>query len=157
MRARLLANLLKRRVLAALVVVVAVLGATAMYVQAGKVTTTYRTSPVVYGTITQTIGMAGNLAPVTEADLNFAASGTVSSVRATVGETVVKGDLLAAQDSTLLSAQLSQAKANLSSAQAKLTQDEAGPTAQNLAQAENPVSQAQVSVNSATTSLAVML
>jgi len=149
-----ISNLLKRRVLAALIVVVAVLGATAMYVQAGKVTTSYRLSPVVYGTITQTIGMAGNLAPVTQADLNFAASGTVQSVHATVGMTVVKGEELAAQDSTLLSAQLSQAKANLASALAKLTQDEAGPTAQNLAQAQNPVAQAEVSVNSAATSLA---
>jgi multidrug efflux pump subunit AcrA (membrane-fusion protein) len=154
MRARVISNLLKRRVLAALIVVVAVLGATAMYVQAGKVTTSYRLSPVVYGTITQTIGMAGNLAPVTQADLNFAASGTVQSVHATVGMTVVKGEELAAQDSTLLSAQLSQAKANLASALAKLTQDEAGPTAQNLAQAQNPVAQAEVSVNSAATSLA---
>jgi len=153
-RARLISNLLKRRVLAALVLIVAIVGATAIYVQAGKVTTTYRTSPVVYGTITQTIGMAGNLAPVTEADLNFAASGNVQSVHATVGMTVVKGEELAAQDATLLSAQLSQAKANLASALAKLAQDEAGPSAQNLAQAQNPVSQAQVSVNSATTSLA---
>jgi len=53
MRARVLSNLLKRRVLAALVLVVAVLGGTAIYVQAGKVTTTYRTSPVAYGTITE--------------------------------------------------------------------------------------------------------
>jgi RND family efflux transporter MFP subunit len=125
MRARVLSNLLKRRVLAVMVLVFAVLGGTAIYVQAGKVTTTYRTAPVVYGTITQTIGMAGNLAPVTEADLNFAATGTVQSVTATVGETVVKGKRLAAQDSTLLAAQLSQAKATLSSAQAKLAQDEA--------------------------------
>jgi len=149
-----LSNLLKRRVLAALVLVFAILGGTAIYVQAGKVTTTYRTAPVAYGTITQTIGMAGNLAPVTEADLNFAAAGTVQSVTATVGETVVKGETLAAQDSTLLAAQLSQAKATLASAKAKLSQDQAGPTAQILAQAENPVAQAQVSVNSATTSLA---
>jgi multidrug efflux pump subunit AcrA (membrane-fusion protein) len=154
MRARVLSNLLKRKVLAALVLVVAVLGGTAIYVQAGKVTTTYRTSPVAYGTITQTIGMAGNVAPVTEADLNFGAAGTVQSVAATVGETVVKGEELAAQDSTLLSAQLSQAKATLASAQAKLSQDQAGPTAQTLAPAQNQVSSAQVSVNSATTSLA---
>jgi len=154
MRARVLSNLMKRRVLAALVLVFAILGATAVYVQAGKVTTTYRTAPVAYGTITQTIGMAGNLAPVTEADLNFAAAGTVLSVSATVGETVVKGERLAAQDSTVLAAQLSQAKATLSSAQAKLAQDEAGPTAQNLTSAQNPVASAQVSVNSATTSLA---
>jgi multidrug efflux pump subunit AcrA (membrane-fusion protein) len=154
MRARVLSNLMKRRVLAALVLVFAILGGTAVYVQAGKVTTTYRTAPVAYGTITQTIGMAGNLAPVTEADLNFAAAGNVQSVAATVGETVVKGERLAAQDSTLLAAQLSQAKATLSSAQAKLAQDEAGPTSQNLASAQNPVGSAQVSVNSATTSLA---
>ncbi|HEY8952510.1 MAG TPA: biotin/lipoyl-binding protein, partial [Candidatus Dormibacteraeota bacterium] len=154
MRARMLSNLLKRRVLAALVLVFAILGGTAIYVQAGKVTTTYRTAPVAYGTITQTIGMAGNLAPVTEADLNFAASGTVQSVSATVGEPVVKGETLAAQDSTLLAAQLSQAKANLSSALSKLAQDQAGPSAQNLTSAQNSVASAQVSVNSATTSLA---
>ena len=154
MRARLLSNLLKRRVLAALVLVAAIIGGTAVYVQAGKVTTTYRTAPVAYGTITQTIGMAGNLAPVTEADLNFAAAGTVQSVTATVGKTVVKGEKLAAQDSTLLAAQLSQAKATLSSAQSKLAQDQAGPSAQALASAKNPVAAAQVNVNSAKTSLA---
>ena len=154
MKARLLSNLLKRRVLAALVLVAAIIGGTAVYVQAGKVTTTYRTAPVAYGTITQTIGMAGNLAPVTEADLNFAAAGTVQSVTATVGKTVVKGEKLAAQDSTLLAAQLSQAKATLSSAQSKLAQDQAGPSAQALASAKNPVAAAQVNVNSAKTSLA---
>ncbi len=154
MRARLLSNLLKRKVLVGLVLVSAILGGTAVYAQAGKVTTSYRTAPVVYGTITQTIGMAGNLAPVTEADLNFAAAGTVQSVMATVGETVVRGETLARQDATLLAAQLSQAKATLSSAQAKLAQDEAGPSAQNLASARNPVAQAQVAVNSAATSLA---
>ena len=154
MRARLLSNLLRRRVLAALVLVAAILGGTAIYVQAGKVTTTYRTSLVTYGTITQTIGMAGNLAPITEADLNFAASGTVQSVTATVGETVVKGKTLAAQDSTLLAAQLSQAKANLASARSKVAQDEAGPSAQSLASGKNSVASAQVSVNSATTSVA---
>ena len=154
MRARLLSNLLKRRVLAALVLVVAILGGTAIYVQAGKVTTTYRTAPVAYGTITQTIGMAGNLAPVTQANLNFAAAGNVLSVAATVGETAVRGEELAAQDSTLLAAQLAQANATLAAAQAKVVQDEAGPTAQNLASAQNPVASAEVSVSSATTSLA---
>src|ERR1700693_945560 len=146
MRARLLSNLMKRKVLAGLVLIFAILGGTAVYAQAGKVTTTYRTAPVAYGTITQTIGMAGNIAPVTEADLNFAAAGTVQSVTATVGETVVKGQTLAAQDSTLLAAQLAQAKATLASAQAKVTQDQAGPTAQNLAPAQHQVGSAQVSV-----------
>ena len=64
MRARVVSNLLKRRVLVILVLVFAILGGSVVYAQAGRVTTTYRTAQVTYGTITQTIGMAGNLAPV---------------------------------------------------------------------------------------------
>jgi multidrug efflux pump subunit AcrA (membrane-fusion protein) len=154
MRARLASNLLKRRVLVALVLVFTILGATAVYAQAGKSTTTYRTALVTYGTITQTIGMAGNLAPVAEADLNFPASGTVQLVEVSVGQTVTKGDLLATLDSIVLAAQLSQAQATLASARSKLAQDQAGPTSQNLTSAKNQIGSAQVSVNSATTSLA---
>lgn len=153
MRDRLLSNLLKRRVLVILVLVFAVLGGSVVYAQAGRITTTYRTAVVTYGTITQTIGMAGNLAPVTEADLNFPAAGTVQSVEASVGQTVVKGELLAALDPTVLAAQLSQAQATLSSARSKLAQDQAGPNAQNLASAKNPVAAAQVGVNNAVTAL----
>ena len=65
--------------LVSLVIVFTILGATAVYAQAGRSTTTYRTALVTYGTITQTIGMAGNLAPVAEADLTFPASGIVPS------------------------------------------------------------------------------
>jgi HlyD family secretion protein len=153
MRARLLSNLLKRRVLLILVLVFAILGGSAVYAQAGRTTTTYRTALVTYGTITQTIGMAGNLAPVVEADLNFASAGTVQSVRVTVGETVIRGEMLGALDPTILAAQLSQAGATLASARSKLAQDQAGPTAQNLASAKSPVASAQVGVNSAKTSL----
>jgi HlyD family secretion protein len=137
-----------------LVLVFAVLGSSVVYAQAGKSSTTYRTATVTYGTITQTIGMAGNLAPVSEADLNFASSGTVQSVGVDVGETVISGEVLASLDRTILSAQLSQANATLASARSKLAQDQAGPTAQNLAAAQNPVGSAQVSVNNAKTSLA---
>jgi multidrug efflux pump subunit AcrA (membrane-fusion protein) len=154
MRARLLSNLLKRRVLLILVLVFTILGGTAVYAQAGKSTTTYRTALVTYGTITQTIGMAGNLAPVAEADLNFPASGTVQLVEVSVGQTVAAGELLATLDSTVLAAQLSQAQATLASARSRLAQDQAGPTSQNLAASKNQVASAQVSVNNATTSLA---
>jgi len=154
MRARILSNLMKRRVLAALVLVFTILGGSVVYAQAGKSTTTYRTALVTYGTITQTIGMAGNVAPVTEADLNFPASGTVQLVEVSVGQTVAAGELLATLDSTVLAAQLSQANATLASARSKLAQDQAGPTSQNLTSAKNQVGSAQVSVNNATTGLA---
>jgi HlyD family secretion protein len=146
-------NLLRRRVLAALVLVTAILGGTVVYAQASKVTTSYRTALVTYGTITQSIGMAGNLTPVSEADLNFASAGTVQSVYVKVGDSVGAGAPLATIDSTLLSAQLLQAKATLASAEAKLSQDRAGATAQSLTSAQNSVASAQVSVSNAQTSL----
>jgi RND family efflux transporter MFP subunit len=146
-------NLLRRRVLAALVLVTAILGGTVVYAQASKVTTSYRTALVTYGTITQSIGMAGNLTPVSEADLNFASAGTVQSVYVKVGDSIGAGAPLATIDSTLLSAQLLQAQATLASAEAKLSQDRAGATAQSLTSAQNSVASAQVSVSNAQTSL----
>jgi multidrug efflux pump subunit AcrA (membrane-fusion protein) len=152
-RARLLRKLTLRKSLVALVLLTAALGSTIVYADAAKVTTTYRTAVVSYGTITQTIGMAGNLAPVSEADLNFASSGTVASVDVQVGQKVPAGTMLAALDATLLSAQLLQAQATLSSAEAKLTQDKTGTTAQSLASAQNAVGAAQVAVNNAQASM----
>ena len=154
MRERVLGNLMRRKVLIALVLVAAALGSTIVYTQAAKTTTTYRTALVTYGTITQTIGMAGNLAPVSEADLNFSSAGTVQTVYVQVGQSVGIGAPLATLDSALLSAQLQQAQATLASAQAKRSQDLAGPTSQNLTSAQNSVNSALVSVNNATTSLA---
>jgi multidrug efflux pump subunit AcrA (membrane-fusion protein) len=145
---------MRRKVLIALVMVAAALGSTIVYTQAAKTTTTYRTALVTYGTITQTIGMAGNLAPVSEADLNFSSAGTVQTVYVQVGQSVGIGAPLATLDSALLSAQLQQAQATLASAQAKRSQDLAGPTSQNLTSAQNSVNSALVSVNNATTSLA---
>jgi HlyD family secretion protein len=141
-------------VLAALVLGTAILGGTIVYAQAGKVTTTYRTALVTYGTITQSIGMAGNLTPVNEADLNFASAGTVSNLYVQVGQAVGAGTPLATLDTTLLSAQLLQAQATLSSAQAKLSQDQAGPTGQSLTSAQNSVASALVAMTNAQTSLA---
>jgi len=137
-----------------LVLGTAILGGTIVYAQAGKVTTTYRTALVTYGTITQSIGMAGNLAPANEADLNFASAGTVQNLYVQVGQAVGAGTPLATLDTTLLSAQLLQAQATLSSAQAKLSQDQAGPTGQSLTSAQNSVASALVSMNNAQTSLA---
>jgi len=137
------------------VLVTAILGGTLVYAQAGKVTTSYRTAPVSYGTITQSIGMAGNLTPTSEADLNFASAGTVQTVYVQVGQSVGVGTPLGTLDASLLSAQLSQAQATLAGAQAKLAQDRAGPTsAQTLTSAQNSVASALVSMTNAQTSLA---
>jgi multidrug efflux pump subunit AcrA (membrane-fusion protein) len=148
-----LKTLLRRRVLAALVLGTAILGGTIVYAQASKPTTTYRTAVVTYGTITQSIGMAGNLTPVSESDLNFSSAGTVQSVYVKVGDSVGAGAPLTTVDTTLLAAQLLQAQATLSSAQAKLSQDRAGATAQSLTSAQNSVASALVAVTNAQTAL----
>src|SRR5437762_4302785 len=146
-------NLTPRRVLVALVLVTTALGGTIVYAQAARTTTTYRTAQVAYGTITQSLGMAGNLQPISQANLNFASSATVQSVSIQVGQSVAAGVTLATLDPTLLSAQVLQAQATLASATAKLAQDKAGATAQTLAAAQNSVAAAQVNVNNAQTSL----
>src|SRR2546430_615509 len=114
-------NLTGRKVLITLVVLTTALGGTIVYAQAAKPTTTYRTVKVTYGTITQSLGMAGNLQPVSEADLNFASSGNVQSVAVRVGQTVAVGTTLAALDATLLSAQVLQAQASLATARQQLS------------------------------------
>jgi HlyD family secretion protein len=146
-------NLTPRKLLVALVLVTTALGGTIVYAQAAKSTTTYRTAQVTYGTITQSIGMAGNLQPLSQANLNFASAGTVQSVSVKVGQPVAVGATLAALDPTLLSAQVLQAQAALATADAKLAQDKAGATAQTLTSAQNSVAAAQVNVNNAQTSL----
>ncbi len=146
-------NLTPRKILVALVLVTAAMGGTIAYAQAARTTVSYRTAQVTYGTITQSIGMAGNLQPVSQADLNFASSGTVQTVTVQVGVTVPAGATLASLDTSLLSAQLLQAQATLASAEAKLAQDRAGATPSSLSSAENAVSAAQVGVNNAQTSL----
>src|SRR2546428_7551102 len=121
-----------RKVLITLVVLTTALGGTIVYAQAAKPTTTYRTAQVTYGTITQSLGMAGNLQPVSEADLNFASSGTVQSVSVQVGQTVAAGATLAAPDPTPPSAHVLPAQASLASAPAQLRPDQAGAAPLNL-------------------------
>src|SRR2546422_7406559 len=113
-------NLTPRKFLVALVLVTSALGGTIVYAQAAKSTTTYRTAQVTYGTITQSIGMAGNLQPVSEADLNFASSGTVQSVSVQVGQTVAAGATPAPPATTLPSAPGLPGRAPRPSAHAKL-------------------------------------
>ena len=61
----------------------------------------------------------------------------VTTVTATVGQSVTKGAVLATADDTAAQLQLASAQATLASAQSKLASDQAGPDAVTLAQAKN--------------------
>src|ERR1700734_2443712 len=62
-------------------------------------------------TLRQTVSSSGTIEPAQQANLNFATSGQVTSVSATVGEKVTAGKVLATVSSASLSADVAQAEA----------------------------------------------
>src|SRR5215469_9280037 len=88
-------------------------------------TPAYQLVPAVSSTLRQTVSSTGTIEPAAQANLNFAASGQVTSVAATVGEKVNAGQVLATVNSASLAADVAQAKATQSSDAAKLSADQA--------------------------------
>ena len=92
----------------------------------------YRTVTVASGTAVATLSAVGTITPVQQADLAFAAAGTVGTVDVTVGQHVTAGQVVATLDPTSLQSAVVVAEADLASAQATLATDEttqAGGTA----------------------------
>jgi macrolide-specific efflux system membrane fusion protein len=76
------------------------------------------------GTVRSTIASSGTIEPAKQETLNFAAAGTVSSVRVAVGQHVKAGQVLATIDSASLKASVAQAEASVASMRARLASDE---------------------------------
>src|ERR1700728_3057845 len=76
-------------------------------------------------TLRQTVSSSGTIEPAQQANLNFATSGQVTSVLATVGQKVTAGKVLAKVSSASLSANVAQAEATEASEAAKLSSDQA--------------------------------
>jgi membrane fusion protein, macrolide-specific efflux system len=87
-----------------------------------------RSSPVVRGTVTETVSAAGTISSSYTGNANFSNSGKVASINVAVGDVVAAGQKLATQDSTLATKQLLVAKANLAVAQENLTNGENATT-----------------------------
>ncbi|MHB8572139.1 MAG: efflux RND transporter periplasmic adaptor subunit [Candidatus Dormibacteria bacterium] len=138
-----------RRILGAAIAVAALGGtATVAYARTHVTTVQYRTTTVAYGTITQTLGLSGNLAPASVNNLDFTTQGMVTAVNVVAGQAVAAGAVLATEDTTTLASQLLQAESNLATSEAKLTADSAPPTAAALALAQSAVASAQLAVAS---------
>ncbi|HEY2703738.1 MAG TPA: biotin/lipoyl-binding protein [Candidatus Dormibacteraeota bacterium] len=151
-----LKRLTRRRTIAAgaAVAVIAAGGGVVWMRHGSAAATQYRTAAATLGTVTQSLSLTGNLAPLGESDLNFGSSGRVASVTAQPGQAVKAGQVLATLDPSSLQAAVTQAQATLASAQAKLSLDQAGPTAQNLSQSQASVRSAESQLQSAQTALA---
>jgi macrolide-specific efflux system membrane fusion protein len=104
-------------------------------------TATERTVEVTQQTIKQTVGSTGTVQPKRRADLSFSTSGTVSSVKVSVGQHVIKGQRLATIDTAALKADLDAAKADYQAAKDDLAtaQDDSSTTDTQLNAAKSKV------------------
>jgi macrolide-specific efflux system membrane fusion protein len=93
-----------------------------------KSTTEIRLVTVEQGVVQASESASGNLAPVSESDLNFKSSGILTGLYVQPGQKVQKGQLLAEIDPSAASVALQEADASLEAAQAKLAATEADPS-----------------------------
>lgn len=90
--------------------------------------TSYRTARATVGDLRETLDLSGTVEPAGRADLAFATSGTVATVKVEAGDTVRAGQTLGTLDAATLRKALQQARAALASAKAQLESDEAAQT-----------------------------
>lgn len=95
------------------------------------------------GTIAATVDATGDVEPVTQANLSFAVSGTITEVLVQPGDRVEAGDPLARIDATDLQLGLQRAQADLEEAQADYQDLLDGATPEEIAEARVQVERAQ--------------
>src|ERR1700735_1989813 len=103
----------------------------------------------------QTVSARGTIEPAQQANLNFATSGQVTSVSATVGEKVTAGKVLATVSSASLSGDVAQGEAPEAPDAAKLSSDQAASvTSAQLTADQTAVTAAENQVTDAKQALA---
>ncbi len=90
----------------------------------GSQATATRTARVAQGVVQSTVSGSGNLQAVSQLNLGFKTSGTVTHIYVTQGDQAVQGQLLATLDPQTAEVTLEQSKASLLSAQATLAGEE---------------------------------
>ena len=120
---------------------------------AAAVSTT-RVETVSTTTLRQSVSASGTITPAEEDSVNFAVSGTVTSVLVAEGDTVTKGQKLATVDPTALQAAVTQAEASVASAQAKVSDEDSTTSAQQISADKAALTVAQNQLASAKEQLA---
>jgi multidrug resistance efflux pump len=123
---RLLRRTWVRRALpAAAVAVIVVAGTVVTRVNANaSPIDTYRTTTATTGSVEQRLNLTGSVQRVNQMSQSFAVTGTVSTVKVSVGDTVTAGQVLATLDPAPLRRALTSATASLAKAQATLESDQ---------------------------------
>jgi len=115
-------------------------------------TTSFATATT--ATLKQTVSSSGTIQPAQQQNLNFAVSGQVTGVTATVGQQVTVGQALATVNSAALAANVAEAQATVSTDQARLSSDQtAGASSAQIAADQAAVTAAQNSLANAQNAL----
>jgi RND family efflux transporter MFP subunit len=166
---------MKRKLLAAVVLLAVGVGATAYVLFAptagAAATTRYLTATATTGDVTKEASATGSVSASSTWGLGFGraaaliASGatssgasstgtwTVTALNAALGDRVTKGTILATADSSDATLAAQQAQATLDQATAQLADDQAKPTPDDRAAAESALTKARMSLDDATRSL----
>jgi macrolide-specific efflux system membrane fusion protein len=108
------------------------------------------TAEVSSGTVKQSVSASGTIEPAKSADLDFGVGGTVTKVYVAAGDTVVKGQALAAVDSSALVAARTAAQASYDAALAQHADDiDAGASDVQLAADQTAVLSAKSDLDAA--------
>jgi HlyD family secretion protein len=108
------------------------------------------TTTVKRGNLKVTVSSSGTVQPVQSADLSFGVNGTIERLLVDEGQSVKRGQELAALDPRDLEQQVTQSEANLQTAQARLEQAKTGnATEQDLASQQAAVKSAQAQLSKA--------
>src|SRR5690242_6585409 len=117
-----------------------------------------RTVTVQLGDVSSTVSASGNLQPVTTTPVSFGASGRITEIDVTEGQTVTQGQVLAKVDPTTAQTNLTVAQLNYSAASVALTNAQnatntTGTVPSSLYSAEASAVQAQTALTNAQLSL----
>jgi membrane fusion protein, macrolide-specific efflux system len=117
-------------------------------------TVTTATVSATTGTIQQTVASSGTLEPASQANVNFAVSGTVTAVNVKAGQTVTAGEVLATVNTTALTEDENAAQAQLTAAQDRLSSDESSNASTSTIDSDQAsVTSAESSLSTAQTNL----
>ena len=148
-------NIFKSKITIAIaVILVVIIGAYFLFF---KHATTYHFVTVQKSSITETVSVTGNTAPIQSVSLSFGSSGIISNVYTDLGKQVNAGQILAQLNTNDLLAQLHQAQADVSTQQAKLAGLQAGSRPQDIALAQVTLDNAKTDLENTKEQQAVLV
>jgi multidrug efflux pump subunit AcrA (membrane-fusion protein) len=114
----------------------------------GAVSGIARTVTVQRGDVQASVSASGNISSANSESVSFGASGTVTSIKVTTGQSVKKGQVLATIDPTTAETALQSAQAQLAAATATLSAALAGGTPEQIAQTNSSLANAKMTLQS---------